>query len=68
MSDGSPAAKAGLAAGDIIETVDGKAISSIHLYDLRRRLRNEPPGTKVVLTVERNGNPRTVTLVLRDLI
>lgn len=68
VSDGSPAAKAGLAAGDIIETVDGKAISSIHLYDLRRRLRNEPPGTKVVLTVERNGNPRTVTLVLRDLI
>lgn len=68
VSDGSPAAKAGLAAGDIIETVDGKSVSSIHLYDLRRRLRDEPPGTKVALTVERNGNPRKIILVLRDLI
>lgn len=68
VSDGSPAAKAGLAAGDIIETVDGEAASSIHLYDLRRRLRDEAPGTKVTLTVERNGHPRKVTLVLRDLI
>jgi len=68
VSSGSPAAQAGLAAGDVIETVDGKAVSSIHLYDLRRRLRDEPPGTKVALTVERNGHPREVTLVLRDLI
>lgn len=68
VSDGSPAAQAGLAAGDIIETVDGKAVSSIHLYDLRRRLRNEPPGTKVALTVKRNGDPRKLTLVLRDSI
>lgn len=68
VSDGSPAAKAGLAAGDIIETVDGEAASSIHLYNLRRRLRDEAPGTKVTLTVKRNGHPRKVTLVLRDLI
>ena len=68
VGEGTPAAKAGIAAGDIIVAVDGKAASSMHLYDLRRRLRNDPPGTQVALTVERNGKPRTVTLVLRDLI
>jgi len=68
VGEGTPAAKAGIAAGDIVVAVDGKAASSMHLYDLRRRLRNDPPGTQVALTVERNGKPRTVTLVLRDLI
>ena len=68
VSKDSPAAKAGLAAGDIIETVDGKSTSSIHLYDLRQQLRSEPPGTKVDLTVKRKDNARKVTLVLRDLI
>ena len=64
----TPAAKLGLAAGDTIVAVDGKAASSIHLYDLRRRLRNDAPGTKVTLTVDHDGKPRNVTLVLRDLI
>ena len=68
VGEGTPAAKAGIAAGDIVVAVDGKAASSMHLYDLRRRLRNDPPGTQVALTVERNGKPRKVTLVLRDLI
>jgi len=68
VGDGTPAAKAGIAAGDIVVAVDGKAASSLHLYDLRRRLRNDPPGTQVALTVERQGKPRKVTLVLRDLI
>ena len=68
VGDGTPAAKAGIAAGDVIVSVDGKAASSMHLYDLRRRLRNDPPGTEVALTVQRNGKPRNVTLVLRDLI
>ncbi|HMH66321.1 MAG TPA: aspartyl protease family protein [Pinirhizobacter sp.] len=64
----TPAAKVGLAAGDTIVAVDGKAASSIHLYDLRRRLRNDAPGTRVALTLEHEGKPRNVTLVLRDLI
>ncbi|WP_250634340.1 aspartyl protease family protein [Pinirhizobacter soli] len=68
VDDDAPAAKAGIAAGDIIVAVDGKAASSMHLYDLRRRLRNEAPGTEVALTVERHGKPRKVTLVLRNLI
>lgn len=68
VGDGTPAAKAGITAGDVIVAVDGKAASSLHLYDLRRRLRNDPVGTQVALTVERQGKPRKVTLVLRDLI
>lgn len=68
VGEGTPAAKAGIAAGDVIVAVDGKAASSMRLYDLRRRLRNEAVGTQVALTVERQGKPRKVTLVLRDLI
>jgi len=68
VGDGTPAAKAGIAAGDVIVAVDGKAASSMRLYDLRRRLRNDAVGTQVALTVERQGKPRKVTLVLRDLI
>jgi PDZ domain-containing protein/aspartyl protease len=68
VGTGTPAAKAGLAAGDTIVAVDGDAASSIRLFDLRRRLRNDAPGTEVALTVERDGKPRKVTVVLRDLI
>jgi hypothetical protein len=68
VGEGTPAAKAGIAAGDVIVAVDGKAASSMQLYDLRRRLRNDAVGTQVSLTVERQGKPRKVTLVLRDLI
>ena len=39
----SPAAKAGLKAGDIITLVDGVPASSVALYDLRKRLRGKFP-------------------------
>jgi hypothetical protein len=63
-----PGGQAGLAKGDVITAVDGKPAGSIHLYELRQRLRNDPPGTNVALSVKRGGKTKDVSIVLRDLI
>jgi hypothetical protein len=62
------AAAAGLKVGDEVTAVDGKAASAIALTDLRQRLRNDPPGTRVTLQVVSDGKPRAVSLVLKDQI
>jgi membrane-associated protease RseP (regulator of RpoE activity) len=61
----SPAADAGLANGDIVTAVDGRAASGLALPDIRKRLRNDKPGTVVTLAVKGKGN---VKVTLRDLI
>ena len=63
-----PAETAGLKTGDIITMVDGKPVGAIALSDLRRRLRDEAPGTAVGLTVLSEGKPRLVNLILKDQI
>jgi carboxyl-terminal processing protease len=50
--DGSPAAKAGIRAGDIILSVDGMPVSAIDLEDTVTRMRG-PAGTQVVLGLRR---------------
>jgi carboxyl-terminal processing protease len=54
--DGSPAARAGVQAGDIITAVDGKAVFGKKLDDVIDHIRGEE-GTFVRLTVERKGKP-----------
>jgi carboxyl-terminal processing protease len=63
--DDTPAAKAGIKAGDVIVAIDGKPISKT---DGMEPLRGKP-GTKVVLTLMRDGTlkPFDVTVV-RDVI
>lgn len=51
---GRPAAKAGLRAGDIIETVDGKPLAGLTLAQVVGLIRG-PAGSKVVLSVIRLG-------------
>lgn len=64
----SPAQEAGLLAGDMIIAVNGTPFSAIKLYELRRWLRNDPPGTAVTFTVRHQKDaPRTVRLRLRNL-
>lgn len=63
-----PAAQAGIHAGDVITQVNGKPATSIHVYDLRRMLRDEAPGTVVHFTIERGKQARKVTVTLRDQI
>jgi S1-C subfamily serine protease len=59
---GSPAAQAGLAAGDIITAVDGTALDATHPLDLVMSQR--APGASVTLDVLRNGQTTKVTVTL----
>ena len=65
VHDGSPAAKAGFKAGDILIDFDGKRIDN--LYDFTYALRAHKPGDKIAVTVLRNGEKvtREVTLEVR---
>ncbi|MBV8566611.1 MAG: Do family serine endopeptidase [Methylobacteriaceae bacterium] len=60
-----PAAKAGLASGDVITSVDGKAV--LDARDLARRISMLQPGTKVTLTYVRKGETKSVDLTLDTL-
>jgi serine protease Do len=61
----SPAAKAGIMAGDVITTLDGATVTDSHM--LARRIGSMAPGTSVKLGVMHNGSERTVTLTLGTL-
>jgi len=68
LTAGGAAQAAGLKVGDEITTVDGAPAASLAISDLRQRLRDQPAGTKVALTVQSAGAARPVTLVLKDQI
>jgi hypothetical protein len=65
IRDGSPAAKAGFKAGDVLVEFGGKKIDN--LYDFTYALRAHKPGDKVMVTVLRDGQRVTheVTLEVR---
>lgn len=63
VSEGSPAAKAGLVAGDVIVAIDGldiRKISEQELYDHTTGIR---PGIAVTYTVDRGGSHVDVRMV-----
>lgn len=62
VSSGTPAAKAGLKAGDVITRVDGLTVTT--LAELRARLREKREEKSVSLMVMRQGAPLTVTVTL----
>ncbi|QMW24523.1 Do family serine endopeptidase [Sandaracinobacteroides saxicola] len=62
VSPGSPAAAAGLRAGDIVYAIDGKEVSDPG--SLRYRIATLPVGERVKLTVVRDGKARNVELAL----
>jgi hypothetical protein len=64
----SPAARAGLAGGDLITSLNGKAAVAEHLSDARMMLRALPAGTDIAVTYERGGAEKYTTLQLRDQI
>jgi len=61
----SPAAKAGIEAGDVIIAVDGKEIKDAR--DLAKRVGGMAPKTSVKLTVLHRGAEKTITLTLGEL-
>jgi Zn-dependent M28 family amino/carboxypeptidase len=62
VTGGSPAAKAGLKAGDIMVEFDGKPIGN--LYDFTYALRGKKPGDEVRVKVLRDGKPLEVPVTL----
>jgi hypothetical protein len=62
VTDGSPAAKAGLQAGDIITQFGEKKISNI--YDFTYALGNYVPGDKVNVIIKRGDKEMTVEIEL----
>ncbi len=64
VRDGSPAAKAGLKAGDVLVEFAGKEIKN--LYDFTYALRSHKPGEVVEVTVLRGGQRLTVSVKLEQ--
>jgi len=62
---GSPAAKAGIEAGDVITAVNGQEIKDAR--DLARRIGAMSPGTSVNLAVVRKGEQKTFAVTLGEL-
>jgi Peptidase family M28/PDZ domain len=62
VRENSPAAKAGLKAGDIMTNFGGKPIRT--LYDFTFALREKKPGDEVEVTVVRDGSTLTVRVLL----
>jgi serine protease Do len=61
----SPAAKAGLANGDVITSVGGDQIKDAH--DLAAKIHDMKPGSSAQLDVLRNGSQRSVSVAVGEL-
>ena len=64
VEDGSPAEKAGIDDGDVIVEFDGKAVRSPDA--LRELVRDTDPGTEVEVVVIRDGDRKTIDLVVGE--
>ncbi len=62
---GSPAAEAGVRAGDVVTAIDGKAAASLGDADVYTIMR-QPVGTVVALRLGGKA-PRTVQITLREM-
>ncbi|MBZ5724175.1 MAG: M28 family peptidase [Acidobacteriia bacterium] len=62
VREGSPAAKAGFKAGDVMVEFDGKPIQN--LYDFTYALRAHKPGDEVKVKVLRDGKPLEAAVLL----
>jgi carboxyl-terminal processing protease len=66
--DDTPAQKAGIKAGDLIIKLDDKPVKGMSLNDSVKLMRGEP-GSKIVLTIVREGEEAPLKLTLaRDII
>jgi serine protease Do len=65
VNSGSPADKAGLKSGDVIMQLNGQPIEDAS--QLKLRVAETPPGSRVQLTVNRNGESKTFDVTLGNL-
>lgn len=68
VAEGSPAAQAGLTAGDVIVELDGAPSVMSQLSEARTLLRMSPSGSRIAMLVKGQTGTRRVELVLRDQI
>ncbi len=65
---GTPAAGAGIVAGDTLATIDGKTTATMTLKDIRERLMQAPGTTLTVGIDSKAGTAHNVSLTLRDYV
>ena len=65
VSEGGPAARAGLQAGDVITELGGEPVKNVR--ELVATLRRHKPGDKVEVTFQRAGNEQTLTVTLEEM-
>jgi carboxyl-terminal processing protease len=63
----TPAARAGLKTGDLIIRLDSKAVKGMALNEAVKQMRGKP-GSDIVLTVVREGQPKPLTFTLTRAI
>lgn len=59
VEDNSPAAQAGLKAGDVVLSYNGEHVEGMEQFS--RLVRETPPGREVKLQISRDGNTQTLT-------
>ncbi len=67
VSPGTPAGEAGIKADDEIVAIDGMAAAQMSGWDFRRAVRRAP-GTKLTLSIIREGHPQPTEVTLRELL
>lgn len=65
---GGPAERAGLRVGDKVIAVDGKAVGTLVLPEVRDQWKYSPAGTKLTLRVQSAAGSREVVVVLQELV
>ena len=65
---GTPAAEAGIARGDVLTTIGGKAAADYALAEIRALFRGAPGTVLPLVLTGKDGAQRTVTLTLRDYV
>ena len=61
---GGPAATAGVLAGDIVVALDGASTKGAHGAEVLSTIAQKKAGEKIDLTINRNGEARTLTVVV----
>jgi serine protease DegQ len=64
VSNGGPAAAAGIRPGDVVTAIEGEDIASPE--DLLAALRQRDPGDRVSVDVQRGGETRSFDVTLTD--
>ena len=65
---GSPAAKAGVRNGDVVQAIDGRPILSYDIDQLSKLFEDGEVGRKVRIDVSRDGKPKGLTMKLKEMI